>query len=668
MDSVTLSEPEHPILVLNLYGLVGRTFRVIRSEMWGVENNVSIANLGNGLSTQLRSSQLTDTTLEQLIPPPPGLPRQRELRDRAREWKTLQTIKRKIIDITMTNRTKRKYEGLPPTAPVPEVDSIFDLKRRWDLWEWWAGKGGITVRMSRRNHTVGPPITWDTGWDIRNDRHRQDLRRLQYAHKPRILVAEPTCGPWSNSNTNMSREDLELIRNQELKSLTFLYESFAIQANEFKADYVLEQPRASEMLSLQPIIAIQDLDNCLPDQYGCHCRHGLADPENSKPMMKPFVLRGSVPFPRTCVWCNCPPDAHQHVQGTLRSGQLRTEFAQTFTTRFCNSFVRDLECHLKMDVNFTDTPESRVPGIRRREFVNVKLEPQMDDKQMTSTEALPADKDDAKESKSDDSSSSSSSSSSEEEAAKPSTAEPSAVPSPPEPPEPHSDARPPKAPKPKPKAKAKAKPSSEDTINEEFDIETSKATDEIFGKLATLMPKGGGTRTMRQGHKSLAELQALHSSHRWLFAIAANKPKTIPAPEPTWEITHRMVMAKMTDDEDRRWFSPGPQSEWPPEDSMEFPTPPLKLFVLYGVSRDSEPLESLIPASEAAEINLRLAKEEANIDSDLTLREMEQELILRKLKGTRGNRTVAAQELGISVRTLRNKLNLYTDQGVSIPG
>ena len=58
----------------------------------------------------------------------------------------------------------------------------------------------------------------------------------------------------------------------------------------------------------------------------------------------------------------------------------------------------------------------------------------------------------------------------------------------------------------------------------------------------------------------------------------------------------------------------------------------------------------------------------AQVNPDLTLRDMERELILRKLENTRGNRTVDAHELGISVRTLRNKLNLYTDQGVEIPG
>jgi DNA-binding NtrC family response regulator len=53
---------------------------------------------------------------------------------------------------------------------------------------------------------------------------------------------------------------------------------------------------------------------------------------------------------------------------------------------------------------------------------------------------------------------------------------------------------------------------------------------------------------------------------------------------------------------------------------------------------------------------------------NLTLREMEKELILRRLNRTGGNRTRAAEMLGISVRTLRNKINQYRTEGVAIPG
>lgn len=45
VDRVALTHPEHPILVIDLYDNPGRVFRVIPSEMWGVENNLSIANM-----------------------------------------------------------------------------------------------------------------------------------------------------------------------------------------------------------------------------------------------------------------------------------------------------------------------------------------------------------------------------------------------------------------------------------------------------------------------------------------------------------------------------------------------------------------------------------------------------------------------------------------------
>jgi two-component system response regulator FlrC len=40
---------------------------------------------------------------------------------------------------------------------------------------------------------------------------------------------------------------------------------------------------------------------------------------------------------------------------------------------------------------------------------------------------------------------------------------------------------------------------------------------------------------------------------------------------------------------------------------------------------------------------------------------MEKNLIFRALEQTHGNRTHAAKMLGISIRTLRNKLNEYKD-------
>lgn len=51
----------------------------------------------------------------------------------------------------------------------------------------------------------------------------------------------------------------------------------------------------------------------------------------------------------------------------------------------------------------------------------------------------------------------------------------------------------------------------------------------------------------------------------------------------------------------------------------------------------------------------------------MTVAEVEQDLILDTLDHCLGNRTHAANILGISIRTLRNKLKLYTEQGVAVP-
>ncbi|WP_294675349.1 hypothetical protein [uncultured Fluviicola sp.] len=44
-DSLTFSNSENTVLCIDLYNEIGKSFRVIPSEMWAVENNLSIANM-----------------------------------------------------------------------------------------------------------------------------------------------------------------------------------------------------------------------------------------------------------------------------------------------------------------------------------------------------------------------------------------------------------------------------------------------------------------------------------------------------------------------------------------------------------------------------------------------------------------------------------------------
>jgi DNA-binding NtrC family response regulator len=52
-----------------------------------------------------------------------------------------------------------------------------------------------------------------------------------------------------------------------------------------------------------------------------------------------------------------------------------------------------------------------------------------------------------------------------------------------------------------------------------------------------------------------------------------------------------------------------------------------------------------------------------SVNAGYTVREMEKKLIFRTLKDVNDNRTNAAELLGISIRTLRNKLREYREEG-----
>ena len=50
-----------------------------------------------------------------------------------------------------------------------------------------------------------------------------------------------------------------------------------------------------------------------------------------------------------------------------------------------------------------------------------------------------------------------------------------------------------------------------------------------------------------------------------------------------------------------------------------------------------------------------------------SVRDIERDLILATLADNYGNRTVSARTLGLSVRTLRNKIAEYSADGVDVP-
>ena len=62
-----------------------------------------------------------------------------------------------------------------------------------------------------------------------------------------------------------------------------------------------------------------------------------------------------------------------------------------------------------------------------------------------------------------------------------------------------------------------------------------------------------------------------------------------------------------------------------------------------------------------------IKEETTGVEVGQTVAGMERKLIIDTLKHTMGNRTTAANILGISIRTLRNKLKQYQEEGFDLP-
>lgn len=82
---------------------------------------------------------------------------------------------------------------------------------------------------------------------------------------------------------------------------------------------------------------------------------------------------------------------------------------------------------------------------------------------------------------------------------------------------------------------------------------------------------------------------------------------------------------------------------------------------------DGQPLSSVDPTARTVQSAAFAAESASRAYVGQTVAAMEQQLILDTLEHCLGNRTHAANILGISIRTLRNKLKEYAEAGVAVP-
>ncbi len=90
---------------------------------------------------------------------------------------------------------------------------------------------------------------------------------------------------------------------------------------------------------------------------------------------------------------------------------------------------------------------------------------------------------------------------------------------------------------------------------------------------------------------------------------------------------------------------------------------------LHGITVESFNMDKLSFNKTGSTTKVRSSDDVAVLNDDTvgkTIADVERELILKTLKDNDNNKTRAAEVLGITVRTLRNKLNEYKEQGIII--
>jgi hypothetical protein len=191
------------------------------------------------------------------------------------------------------------------------------------------------------------PIDYRYGWDLSHPEHQRIIQEIEHDINggPEVLMATPTCRPWSISSTRRDLETTKKERNEEMPTIQFIKKKFKERSRRKKGN-ILEQPWSSALWE-----HLQDLpgERHRTDQ----CRFKACD-EEGNPILKPTGLQSDFLLKHSIARCGGHHGRkHGWLQGAV-GGKNRTTMAAVYPESMCKALVKDVKRFLDHRNTFQD--------------------------------------------------------------------------------------------------------------------------------------------------------------------------------------------------------------------------------------------------------------------------------------------------------------------------
>ena len=92
---------------------------------------------------------------------------------------------------------------------------------KWDFVEQWSCSGRLSTQALKRLGSVGFPVDYRYGWDLKSPRHRRLLDEVHSMFSPKVTFSAPDCKLYSRARRTTDQEKQKAERESEVPMLNW---------------------------------------------------------------------------------------------------------------------------------------------------------------------------------------------------------------------------------------------------------------------------------------------------------------------------------------------------------------------------------------------------------------------------------------------------------------